>query len=301
MKHKSVNKTLGAYLAIIGGAALWGIIGIFFNRLLAYGFSPMQIVSIRSFFGAVLITFLLLKTNPQLLKIQFKTMWVFIGTGVLSLLFFNAAYFYTITMSSISVAVLLLYTAPAFVMVMSLFFFGESLNKTKITALIATFIGCACITGIAQGEWQITPWALACGLASGFGYSLYSIFCKFALRYYQNYTITAYTFYFAFIGSLAFANPKDMLIIFDQTPDAILWALGIAFFSTVAPYLLYNYGLKSVDAGQASILATIEPIVGSLVGICIYNEALTAEKLIGMSFIIAAIVILNFNTTKEGK
>ena len=39
---------------------------------------------------------------------------------------------------------------------------------------------------------------------------------------------------------------------------ALIGAIAIALICTVAPYLLYTRGLQDVDAGQASILATLE-------------------------------------------
>lgn len=101
--------------------------------------------------------------------------WLFIGTGLLSLVFFNYCYFRAIDGSSISIAVLLLYTALVFVMLLSLILFGEKFTGRKMLALLATFCGCGLITGIFASKLALTAEAFAFGLASGFGYALYSI------------------------------------------------------------------------------------------------------------------------------
>lgn len=44
-----------AYLLAILGAACWGLIGLFVQNLYEYGFTPWEVVAIRSIFAAVLL------------------------------------------------------------------------------------------------------------------------------------------------------------------------------------------------------------------------------------------------------
>ena len=78
-----------AYISIISGASLWGLIALFFKFLTACGFSPLQIVALRVLFAAVLMTAVIFKIDPTLLKIRWRDSWLFIGTGIFSLVFFN--------------------------------------------------------------------------------------------------------------------------------------------------------------------------------------------------------------------
>lgn len=287
-----------AYLSIISGACLWGLIALFFKFLSACGFSPLQVVTLRVLVAALLMTAIILKIDPSLLKIRWRDSWLFIGTGLLSLVFFNYCYFRAIDGSSISIAVLLLYTAPVFVMLLSLILFGEKFTGRKMLALLATFCGCGLITGIFASKLALTAEAFAFGLASGFGYALYSIFGKLALRRYSTLTITAYTFYFATLGALPLADPQQLFTLLADW-RAAAGALAIALICTVAPYLLYTRGLQDVDAGQASILATLEPLVAAAVGIFVFGEEVTAAKILGMALILASIFILNTSKSTQ--
>ena len=287
-----------AYLSIISGACLWGLIALFFKFLSACGFSPLQVVTLRVLVAALLMTAIILKIDPGLLKIRWRDSWLFIGTGLLSLVFFNYCYFRAIDGSSISIAVLLLYTAPVFVMLLSLILFGEKFTGRKMLALLATFCGCGLITGIFASKLALTAEAFAFGLASGFGYALYSIFGKLALRRYSTLTITAYTFYFATLGALPLADPQQLFTLLSDW-RAAAGALAIALICTVAPYLLYTRGLQDVDAGQASILATLEPLVAAAVGIFVFGEEVPAAKILGMALILASIFILNTSKSAQ--
>ena len=286
-----------AYLYIITSAVFWGLIGLFVRTLAAQGFTSMQIVSIRAVVSAFLMALILCKMGVQHFKINFKTMLPLVGMGIVSLTFSNFCYFNCIELSSLAVAALLLYTAPIFVMLMSLVLFGESFNFAKGFVLGATFLGCAFVTGAFDSEVSLSLAGLLFGLGSGIGYALYSIFGKYAIRNYSTLTITTYAFIFASISSIPLANFTSDLKYFDITT---IWAaLGLAALSTVIPYLLYTWGLEEVEAGRASILATVEPLVAAAVGIVIFSEPVTLHKLIGTLLICSSIILLNMPKKKK--
>ena len=257
----------------------------------------MQIVSIRAVVSALLMIPILLKMGIHHFKINLKTILPLVGMGVVSLTFSNFCYFNCIELSSLAVAALLLYTAPIFVMLMSLALFGESFNFAKGFALGATFLGCAFVTGAFDSEVSLSLAGLLFGLGSGIGYALYSIFGKYAIRNYSTLTITTYAFIFASISSIPLADFTRDLKYFDITT---IWAaLGLAALSTVIPYLLYTWGLEEVEAGRASILATVEPLVAAAVGIAIFSEPVTLHKLIGTLLICSSIILLNMPKKKK--
>lgn len=112
------------------------------------------------------------------------------------------------------------------------------------------------------------------------------------MRKYSSLTITAYTFYLALAASCPLADfDYQRLAAIDL--QAIGSALGLGLLCAVLPYLLYTKGLEQIEAGQASILATIEPFVAAAVGVIFFAEALTPVKIIGMGLIFAAIAVLN--------
>lgn len=121
-----------AYLLIAASGILWGTIGIFVRGLYGFGLSMLQIVAIKAFSAAFVMLIYLLFTEPELLKIKPRDSLCFVGTGILSLVFFNLCHSITLRETSIAVAVTLLYTAPAFVTVLSGIFFGEKLSGWQL-------------------------------------------------------------------------------------------------------------------------------------------------------------------------
>ena len=141
-----------SYFLIIGGASLWGVIGFFVQSLSDFGFSAMEIVTLRVVSAFVILLVYVLLIDPKAFKINWKDSIYFIGTGILSIVFFNWSYFTAMKEISISIAVILLYTAPAFVTILSVIFLKEKLNKRKIVSLIITIAGCIFVTGLISSQ-----------------------------------------------------------------------------------------------------------------------------------------------------
>lgn len=280
-----------AYSCIIIAAALWGLIGFFVKNLSAQGFSSLQITCLRTVAASICITPLVAMNGLDKFKIALKDCWMFVGTGIISLTFFNWCYFNCIQRSSLAVAALLLYTAPAFVMLLSLILFAERFTREKAIALVMTFLGCACVTGVFAGELSITATALLFGIGSGMGYALYSIFGKYAIVKYAPITISAYTFYFSFIATV-FLSDISQNTLEKINIMTIVYALGLGILCCLAPYVLYTKGLAEVEAGKASVLATVEPLVAALLGVIFFAEPLTIDKILGIILIFSAIGVL---------
>ncbi|PYZ97401.1 EamA family transporter [Alteribacter lacisalsi] len=281
-----------AFLLIIGGAALWGTIGIFVQRLYDLGFTPIEVVAIRVISALLVLTLIVLFKNPSLVKIRPRHLPLFFGTGILSIVFFNWAYFTTIQEINLSVAAVLLYTGPAFVTIMSRIFFKEALTPEKVTALFMTLAGCMLVIGVFPlNAGQLSAFGIITGVASGFGYALYSIFGKPASVHYSSLSITFYTFLFASAAMLPFSGIVHSAGAL-MSPEGILLAAGLGTLPTVFAYLLYTAGLFHVESSRASIAATVEPVVAALIGLIIFAERLTPWQLAGMGLVLLAVLVI---------
>lgn len=274
-------------LTVLAGV-LWGVISIFVKNLTAAGLTSLQIMLFRAALsGAMLFIFLLIK-DRSLLKIELRDLWMFVGTGVVSLTFFSLCYFKTILEVGTSIAVILLYTSPIFILLISAVLFKEKITWVKIIALVLTFAGCILVSGIAGGG-HISARGFAIGLCAGFGYALYSIFSRFALKKYNSLTVTFYTFIFSGLSLIPFVHVEQLPQL--MTGPVWLWAAGIALVCTVLPYIFYTYGLSGLETGKAAILVTVEPLVGTLVGFLLWGEPFSFVKLAGIICIFTAVVL----------
>ena len=283
---------------VLSAGTLWGIMGIFVRKLGTYGFSPLQIACLRILFGAALFLAITGIFRRELLKIRFRDVGLFLGMGLISLLLFTVCYFTTINLASLSVAAILLYTSPIWVMLMSAVCFREKIVGRKLLCAAMAFGGCVLVSGIGSAA-SLSPMVIVTGLLSAVGYGLYSIFGTFALRKYQPLTVTTYAFLFGAAGALLLCNPAQIARVICESgqPGRLVLLITVtAFVTAVLPYLLYTVGLSRMRASAAAIMASIEPVVATTAGALVFGEALTVPAFAGIALVLGAIVVLNAKT-----
>lgn len=291
-------KKLAPLFVLLAGT-LWGMMGIYVRRLNELNFTTIEIVAVRSVMTTLLMAVALAIYNRKLLKIRLQDVWCFVGTGILSIVFFNYCYFKAITLTSLSVAAVLLYTAPAIVMIFSALLFHEKITKVKTISLLATFIGCVFVTGLVGDAGTLTTQGILVGLGAGLGYALYSIFSRFALqRGYHSLTITFYTFLFACAGALPLANVGMIVKVCVGDISMFGFYTVFALVSTVVPYILYTLGLSFMENGKAAIIASVEPVAATIFGMALFQEKMTSSNLIGIILVLGAIVVCNIEWKK---
>ena len=287
------SETIKPVASVLLAGILWGVINIFIKNLSSHGLDALQISAIRMTVAlTVMFLYVLIKDRSKF-RIRIKDIWIFACTGIVSVVLFNTCYFYTMINSQASVAVVLLYTSPIFVMLISAVAFKEKVTLQKIIALLLTFAGCVLVAGIIGGTYTIPALVILTGIASGLFYALYSIFGNIALKNYDTVTVTFWTFLFAFAAALPLGKPGQTLAVFHTEPVLILWGIGTGIISTVLPYFFYTWGLKRMDPSKAAILVAIEPLVGCVIGMTVFGEPHNILKIIGILLILAAIILLN--------
>jgi drug/metabolite transporter, DME family len=288
-----------AFLFVAIGASFWGIIGYFVKELAFIGYTPLQIVFLRAISAFLFFFLWIIAYRPGLLRIRLKDSWYFFGTGVLSVSFFNWCYFTTIQHSSLAIAAILLYTAPAFVLLISIFVFKEQLTWQKLSALFLTFLGCMFVSGIFSGNFSELSWTgLITGLGAGFGYSLYSIFGKLASKKYETLTISFYTFLFAVIVLFPLSGIYSSEVVFLDS-DVLVHTVGLGLFPTVLAYWFYTQGLKQLEASKASIISTVEPVVATIMGLLLYKESVSYVQITGILLVLSAVLLIQERKTRK--
>lgn len=290
METETKKTPRGAAASILVAAALWGIIGVWNRRLMAGGLSPYSIVVVRNCGGLVLLTAVMALRDRSVFRVERQHLKYFFGTGVVSVVLFTVCYFSCQEICSLAVASILLYTAPAIVVVLSALLWREPVTKKKLLALGLTLVGCALVCGVFSGALTVTGGGIALGLGAGFFYALYSIFGRYALAHYGPMTVTVWTFVFAGVVSLALVHPGELAAL--AQPSLALTAVGLVVCSTVLPYILYTRGLARVEAGKASILASLEPVVASVAGVVLFGEPMSPLTAAGIVCVLAGVYIL---------
>ena len=305
-KQENKREIRLAYASILIGAALWGIIGVWNRGLMAAGLSPIEIVTVRNFGGMLLLALVFAARDRSVFRVKREHWKYFAGTGIVSVFLFTVCYFSCQKICSLAVASILLYTAPSFVVILSAILWKEPITKRKALALALTLFGCASVCGVTETLFSgsnaagggdaltVTLPGILLGLGAGFFYALYSIFGRYALAHYDSMTVTVWTFLFAGPASpssgLSASSGQSALSALSL--HTFLLSAGLVIFSTVLPYIFYTRGLAKVEAGKASIMASLEPVVASLAGVILFHEPADLWTLCGIVCVLAGVWIL---------
>lgn len=293
-----MNRAQSSLLIVIS-ATLMGLLGLATRPLGELGFNAFQITEMRAEVTAVVLFAIIIIVDRRLLKIDPRDIWMFIGTGICSIVFYNTCYFVAIDMLTMSLACVLVYTAPCFIMLMSAVLFKERITRNKVLALVIAFSGCALSAGVFGGTDVDKPIGVVIGIVGGFGYALYTIFCNYAVRKYHPFTVTAYTFLMTAIALLPFCGMNDIAsnISADVSSLWIILILGVVM--TAIPFFLYATGLRGIEPGRAAVLSFVEPMVATMAGFIVYGESPGMVGGVGILMIMTSVFILNYEGASD--
>lgn len=291
--HRKMSIQRKSELMVILAGICWGIISIFIRPLNEAGLTSMQITAVRLTTAALIMTPLMLIRAPEKMRVKPKDLWLFFLTGTVFTVGYAAFYIYANVYGETSVAIVLLYTSPVWVVLFSVPMFHERITPVKAAAIVLTMAGCILVSGILKGVKNITPAVILTGLASGLSYGLYTVYARVAMQRYESLTVTAYTLIFAMLGILPLGNLSGVLSAVPAHPEILFWGFGIGIVCMILPVFLFNAGLEHIETGKAAILVALEPVVGVLIGMFLWHESHSPMKIAGIVLVITAIILVN--------
>ncbi len=294
------NNRKGALLIILAGTC-WGVISIFINYLSAAGLGEMQISFLRQFFAVLVFALVMLTRDRTKFRIPVKDLGLIMLVGFINGVLFNFLYFYTIVHSRASIAVVLLYTSPVFVIILARIFFKEKITRNKFIALVLTVVGCVFVTGVLGEGYTPPAAAILTGVLTGLAYALNNILTSAAVKKNDPLTVTMYTLLFSFMFLIPFSGLNSLTAMCRANPMILAVAFLMCLVTAVLAQYFFSVGLKLIESGKAAIYGATEPIVGSLVGIFIFHEESNLMKIIGIIMVIAAILIIGKSDAEKGE
>jgi DME family drug/metabolite transporter len=284
-----------APLLVILSGCMWGVVGTFVRIMSAMGLDAMTIVECRLLGAMIMLVAGLLIYDKSLLKIKVKDIWIFIASGILCTAFLGACYNIAINELTLSLAAILLCTAPFFVILLSKVFFGEKITARKIKTLLLAFCGCVLVCGIFEHGATLSVRGILIGLLAGIDCAFLSIFVRMAInKGYNSLTINTWFFICASIGLMLLTNWGRLATLISAAPLSVGGLLFLhALICAAAPYIIFTVALNYIDTGRASILLCSEPVSATVMGYLFYHETLSIYALTGMVMVLAALIILS--------
>lgn len=271
----------GGYALVFLAAVLWGLIGLFSRTVLDAGVGALEIAFWRALIAGG--AFAAHAAAVGRLRVRSRgDLGALAAFALVGVTLFYAALNLAIDAGGVSLAFVLLYTAPAFVAVLAWPLLGERLTRRKAALVALAVAGVVLVAQAGGGGVRATPAALAWGLAAGASYAAYYLFGKWVLHRYAPVTIFAVVLPIGALGLLPFVEfvPKSAAVWG--------WLAALALVSTYLAYLVYYTGLRATEASRAVLVATVEPVVAAGIAALAFGERLGWVGWGGAGLILAA-------------
>lgn len=285
----NLTSTQIGFIQIILSGACFGALGFFGKMAYQRQILPGELLALRYTLSAIITGIIILLTKPRSF---FMTKFQLVSSvllGIFGYALFSSLFFMALTGLSASLTVLLLYTYPAMVAVMSRHFLKEHLGSLGVLALILASIG---MTGLVWGEWSVSePRFLLYGVGSAFFYALYILFSR---KYLSGIEAMPSSFYVQLgaglcLSLLHFENLSRPLFIISKHS---LLIFSMAIICSLFAMTLFLAGLRRLSSSVASILSTTEPLFGVLIATLFLGEKLGRVQIAGGALILVAMALI---------
>ncbi len=285
---KSQNTKGALYVTI--AAISWGIFPCFNRVLASMGIPPLVSTSVRAVIAAVVyIIWGIWKGSFK--DFSYKYIPFYLFYGIIAIV--GTTYLYAqaqVTLNSSAMAAVLLYTAPAFVIIFNRLLYKEPVTKTKLCALILTFFGCFLVSGGYNiSSLKLNAIGLIIGLLSGLSYSMLTVIGKTAVKKYPSELNSFMPTIMAAVVFMCIVPPWTIPV--PNTSVIVLYLL-LSLTGTVVPYVFYTKGLSTgMDGGKAILIANVEPVTAAILGVVVFSDTLEILHILGIIITLTGAVI----------
>ena len=272
-------------LLVLAAALLWSLVGPFSRVVLGAGVSPLEIAFWRAAIaGAAFVMHAVLAGHARLRPWPAggRDLAALAGFALVGVTLFFASLVLAIDAGGISLAVVLLYTAPAFVVLLAWPLLGETPTRRKLLLVALALLGVALVARSDGVGVTVSAASLGWGLAAGASYASYYLFGKWVLRRHRPVTVFAWVLPIGALGLWPLVDfaPKDGAVW--------AWLVLLGLVSTYLAYLAYYTGLRRTEASRAVLVATVEPVAAALWAAALFGERLGWWGWAGAGLVLAA-------------
>lgn len=284
------------HLAMLGANVMWGLMSPIAKLVMATGIvTPLLLTDFR-IFGAALLFWITSLFTPRE-HVPPRDLLLLAGAAMLSILFNQGCFIFGVGLTSPGEASIITTTMPMWVMVLAAIVLKEPITWLKVGgialgasgALILVFNGVH--NGGMQGDNPVLGDILV--LLAQLSYASYLTFYKNFITKYSLITLMKWMFLFAAIAVLPFSIKTIATTAWDALSHmhyaGIVYVVG---FSTFLAYICVMIGQKNLRPTLVGMYNYVQPIVASLVGVCLGLDRFTPIKFLAVILIFGGVFLV---------
>ena len=296
------DRTTLGYAMVASAATLFAVNGSVSKVVLESGLSSLELAQIRATCATLGFLAFLLVFAPSRLRVDRREFLFLLVFGLIGVAFVQWLYFVAIHNLPVGVALLIEFTAPLFVALFARFVYKEQIRR-RIWVAVAL-----CLTGLTLVVELWTGVAFSTvGVTAAFGGAIaLTVYLLMAERERRHRDPASLSFYGFLFAALLWAIVQPLWQfpwgVLDDTVSlqgnlseysSPVWVLVgfIVIVGTMITFSLLTGALRHINATRASIVATLEPVVATVIAWLWLGETLGAMQLVGGAIVLAGIFL----------
>jgi Predicted permeases len=250
-----------------------------------------SMASIRMATPVILVSMWLLWRGKPLFRHGYRTMLYGSVLNALRMWFFFNAFIYT-TMSN---AIIVLYTWPIFATILGVFFLKEQVNRMQLLSLMISFVGILIVYWGFDFSLEDNDFiGLTAGVLCAFFYACSIVIFKSKSSDFDPWETI---FFQNLIGAIIFL---PMLLINTPAPRPMDWTLALTHGVVIGiiMFAFFFYGLRHIAASKASMVSYLEVISALILGHLVFGDQLTTQMIIGAAIIMSSTLALRMSISR---
>lgn len=296
------QRRLWAFLAALA-CVMWGISGLFAKALfnISPEITPMWLSQIRMVTSGIVLIILagIVGQKPFGTMKNKHDAWVIIAYGIFGLLPVQLFYFIVVQKANASIATILQFVGPFFVMGYLAITHKQVMRKLDVVAAICAFIGVVLLATHGNfNHFAITPDVLFWGLLSAVGVATNTLIPISVLKRVSSLVVTGWGLLSAGI-CLMIVHPQMPKISSD--PRVWFYTAAVIIIGTIIPFQLMTNSLCFIKASTASLLDAFEPFSATVGSVLVFGLVMMPMDWVGSILVVLSAMALNISPKKKDK
>lgn len=287
------------YVALILLSLIWGG-SFFFIKNLLHDFGPWGIAFLRSSFGFLFISMIMLIMRKPFGLRDIRWLAAF-TVGMINMAVPWTLIGFSETRLASSMASVLNATTPIWTMIVGLLFFGSVFRRIQWFGMGLALVGLLVLLGIRPGSMlSVDPVGFAFMIGATLCYAVGSQLSKRLMGGLTMYQLTFGTLLGAMLGSgiLALAT-EGVNVAKIAEPANLLGLLGLGVFGSGVAYILFNYMVLKGSPEFATSVTYLVPATAMIWGYSFLHEPVGWSLIIGLILILSGVAIASRQRRRE--
>lgn len=289
---KGYGDKLKGFLALSLAVIFFSTESVMASVIMAKGVDPLTLSVIKVTLGCIMVGLIMLLTRKSF-RLERKDIFGFMMFGFIAVSTMTGTFMTAIRLTNVSTAMILVYTAPAFTLILAALFLKERITRVKLMTVVLIMVGTVLVVvGYNLNVMDMNLLGVLTGLLAGLAYAIHGLLSRVYIKRYSPWTINFYILLFGALGLMIVKNP--LAIMAEGFPDlaSLIWILGQAVVVYVCAYTLFIMEFRYLEAGIGSILTSVQPAVVVLMSAVFLNEKLYAVQTVGLVLMMLAMIII---------